>query len=110
MKIAKFVNALFSIILSIAKIYYLMSLHLQMCSLSYKGYPRGVEGTPDDGMMVSAIMNVLALLFASCSKGFSRGSPVFLPPQKPIATLQIPIRSRNEGHGFVSFAVKCYPH
>ena len=43
-----------------------------------------------------------------CSEGFSPGSPVFLPPQKP--TLQIPIRSGNEGHGFVSFAVKCYPH
>ena len=40
-----------------------MSLHLQMCSLSYKGYPRGVEGTPDNAMMVSAIMNVLALRF-----------------------------------------------
>ena len=35
-----------------------------------------------------------------CSEGFSPGSPVFLPPQKP--TLQIPIRSGNEGHGFVS--------
>ena len=33
-----------------------------------------------------------------CSEGFSPGSPVFLPPQKP--TLQIPIRSGNEGHGF----------
>ena len=40
-----------------------MSLHLQICSLSYKGYPRGVEGTPDDAMMVSAITNVLALRF-----------------------------------------------
>ena len=38
-----------------------------------------------------------------CSKGFSPGSSVFLPPQKP--TLQIPIRSGNEGHRFVSFAV-----
>ena len=43
-----------------------------------------------------------------CSGGFSPGSPVFLPTQKP--TLQIPIRSGNEGHGFVSFAVKCYSH
>ena len=31
-----------------------------------------------------------------CSEGFSPGSPVFLPPQKP--TLQIPIRSGNEDH------------
>ena len=38
-----------------------------------------------------------------CSKGFSPGSLGFLPPQKP--TLQILIRSRNEGHRFVSFAV-----
>ena len=44
----------------------------------------------------------------SCFKGFSPGSPVFLPPQK--STLQIPIRSGNEGHRFVSFAVKCYPY
>jgi len=36
---------------------------IKMCSLSYKGYPRGVEGTPDDALMVSAIMNVLALRF-----------------------------------------------
>ena len=43
-----------------------------------------------------------------CSEGFSPGSPAFLPPQKP--TLQIAIRSGNEGHGFVSFAVKCYTH
>ena len=41
-----------------------------------------------------------------CSKGFSLGSLVFLPPQKP--TLQIPIRSGNECHRFVSFAVKCF--
>ena len=34
--------------------------------------------------------------------GFSPGSPVFLPPQKP--TLQIPIWSGNEGHRFLSFA------
>ena len=34
-----------------------------MCSLSYKGYPRGVKGRPDVKMMVSAIMNVLALRF-----------------------------------------------
>ena len=46
--------------------------------------------------------------FSPCSEGFSPVSPVFLPPQKP--TLEIPIRSGNEGHGFVSFAVKCYPH
>ena len=38
-----------------------------------------------------------------CSEGFSSGSPVFLPPQKP--TLQIPTRFGNEGHRFVSFAV-----
>ena len=38
-----------------------------------------------------------------CSEGFSSGSPSFLPPQNP--TLQIPIRSVNEGHRFVSFAV-----
>ena len=43
-----------------------------------------------------------------CSEGFSPGSPVFLPPPKP--TLQIPIRSGNEGHTFVIFAVKCHPH
>ena len=41
-----------------------MSFHLQMCSLSYKGYPRGVKGRPDVKMMVSAIMNVLALRFS----------------------------------------------
>ncbi|XP_020615758.1 uncharacterized protein LOC110053809 isoform X1 [Orbicella faveolata] len=35
----------------------------KMCSLSYKGYPRDVEGTSDDAMVVSAIMNVLALRF-----------------------------------------------
>ena len=35
-----------------------------------------------------------------CSMGFSLGSLV----------LQIPIQSRNEGHRFVSFAVKCHPH
>jgi len=41
-----------------------------MCSLSYKGYPRGVhvEGTPDDAMMVSAITNVLALCFCRGNK------------------------------------------
>ena len=38
-----------------------------------------------------------------CSKGFSVGSPVFHPPQKP--TLLIPMWSRNESHRFVSFAV-----
>ena len=38
-----------------------------------------------------------------CSEGFSTGSLVFLPQQKP--TLQIQIRSANEGHRFVSFAV-----
>ena len=38
-----------------------------------------------------------------CSEGFSPGSPVFLPPQKP--TLQIPFRCGNEGNGFVSLAV-----
>ena len=44
-----------------------------------------------------------------CSDGFSPGSPVFLPPQKP--TLQNPIRSGNEGHvRFVSFVVECHPH
>ena len=37
-----------------------------------------------------------------CSEGFSPGSPVFLPPQKP--TLQTRIRSGNEGPRFVSFA------
>lgn len=63
-EIAKLLRSLFSIILSVAKSYF-MSLLLQMCSLSYKGYPRGieVEGTLDDEMMVSAIMNVLALRF-----------------------------------------------
>ena len=40
-----------------------MSLHFQMCSLSYKGYPKGVDGVQNDAMMVSAIMNVLALRF-----------------------------------------------
>ena len=39
-----------------------------MCSLSYKGYARGIEGTPDDWMMVSAIMNVLALRFCEGNK------------------------------------------
>ena len=43
-----------------------------------------------------------------CSEGFSTISPVFLPPQKP--TLQIPIRSGNDCHRFVSCAVKCDPH
>ena len=38
-----------------------------------------------------------------CCEGFSPGSPVFLSPQK--LTLQIPIRSGNEGHRFVTFAV-----
>ena len=38
-----------------------------------------------------------------CSEGFSLGSPIFLPPQKP--TFQIPIRFGNESHKFVSFAV-----
>ena len=43
---------------------HLVSSHSQMCSLSYKGYPRYVElETPDDAMMVSAITNVLALRF-----------------------------------------------
>ena len=42
-----------------------------------------------------------------CFKCFSLGSLVFLPPQTPI--LQIPIRTRNEGHRFVSFALKCHP-
>ena len=62
MEIVKLLNALFSVILSIAITYH-MSFHLQMCSLSYKGYARGVEGTPDDAMMMSAIMNVLAPRF-----------------------------------------------
>ena len=35
-----------------------------MCSLSYKGYPRGVEENPSETMMVSAITNVLALRFS----------------------------------------------
>ena len=43
-----------------------------------------------------------------CSEGFSPGSHVFLPPQKP--TLQIPIRSGNEGHRFASLAIKCHSH
>ena len=34
-----------------------------MCSLSYKGYPRGVEESHDETMLVSAIGNVLALRF-----------------------------------------------
>jgi len=62
MEIAKLVSALFRIILSIDQ-NNLITLHLQMCSLSYKGYPRDVEGTSDDAMVVSAIMNVLALRF-----------------------------------------------
>ena len=66
-EIAKLLSALSIIILSIAKIY-LMSLHLQICSLSYKGYPRGVEETPDEWMMVSAITNVLALRFSEGNK------------------------------------------
>ena len=48
-----------------------MSLHLQMYSLSYKGYPRGVEGRPDDAMMVSAITNVLALRFCEGNKFYA---------------------------------------
>ena len=48
-----------------------MSLHLQICSLSYKGYPRGVEGTPNDAMMVSAIVNVLALRFCEGNKFYA---------------------------------------
>ena len=66
-EIAKLLSALFIIILSIAKIYR-MSLHLQMCSFSYKGYPRGVEGTPGEWMMVSAITNALALRFSEGNK------------------------------------------
>ena len=43
-----------------------------MCSLSYKGYPRGVKaGTLDDEMMVSAIMNVLALRFCEGNKFYA---------------------------------------
>ena len=48
-----------------------MSLHLQLCSLSYKGYPRGIEETHDDAMMVSAIMNVLALRFCDGNKFYA---------------------------------------
>ena len=44
-----------------------------------------------------------------CSKVFSPGFPGFIPPQIP--TLQIPIRCRNEGHRFVSFAgYRCHHH
>ena len=66
-EIANLLSSLFISILSIAKTY-LMSLHSQMCSLSYKGYARGVDGTPDEWMMVSAIMNVLALRFSEGNK------------------------------------------
>ena len=48
-----------------------MSLYLQICSLGYKGYPRGVEGTPNDAMMVSAIINVLALRFCEGNKFYA---------------------------------------
>ena len=49
-----------------------MSFHLQMCSFSYKGNPRGVKnGTLDDEMMVSAIMNVLALRFCEGNKFYA---------------------------------------
>ena len=50
-----------------------MSLHLQICSLSYKGYPRGVDldETPNDAMMVSAIVNVLALRFCEGNKFYA---------------------------------------
>ena len=74
----------------------------------------GVKGICADALLCGlSLLLVLVpaprvFFFRPCSEGFSPGSPVFLPPQKP--TLQIPIRSGNEGHGFVSFAVKCYPH
>ena len=41
----------------------------------------------------------------SCSEGFSPGSPVFLPPQKP--TRQIPIRPGNSGHIATSWKCHC---
>ncbi len=45
--------------------------------------------------------------FCSCSEGFSPGSPVFLPPQKP--TLQIPISSWMHVHVFTSSrALPCH--
>ena len=40
-----------------------------------------------------------------CSKGFSPGSPVFLPPQKP--THQIPIQSGNSGRIATSWKCHC---
>ena len=42
----------------------------------------------------------LLLVLVSAIRGFSPDPPVFLP-EKP--TLQIPIRSGNEGHRFVSY-------
>lgn len=50
---------------------FFLSLHLQMCSLSYKGYPRDVEGTPKKEMMVSAITNALALRFCEGNKFYA---------------------------------------
>lgn len=44
---------------------------LKMCSLSYKGYPRDVEGTPKKEMMVSAITNALALRFCEGNKFYA---------------------------------------
>ena len=41
----------------------------------------------------------------SCSEGFSPGSPVFLPPQKP--TFQIPIRPGNNGQRATSWKCHC---
>ena len=41
----------------------------------------------------------------SCSEGFSPGSPVFLPPQKP--TGQIPIRPGNSGRIATSWKRHC---
>ena len=45
----------------------------------------------------------LLLVLVPAPRVFFPGFPVFLQPQKP--TLQIAIRSSNEGHRFVSFAV-----
>ena len=55
------------------------------------------------GPGVTCGLSLLLVLVMHCFDGFSPGSPVFFPPQKP--TLQIPIRFGNEGHRFVSFAV-----
>ena len=66
-----------------------------MCSLSYKGYPRGVDGAPDERMMVSAIMNVLALRFFEAGNKFLAFCTNF-PKEAEVKNLA---QVRNKNHG-----------